>query len=261
MKRSLLMVFLAMMLLMAGCGNQQNATVPEKDHAEKANDPPASREERPIREEPAARQTDVNDRPSTVRKTLTEQDKAINMHKARDDFLTRYRVDASHLTEPFLYDINNDGQDDIILSNEDAAYYNQDVHLAVYDLQDGALMTSKVFKAEDHNRRIEFQTIKNPTYDNCIAAMVTIYGGNIAYVETEIYTVRRKDFMEVGKASADGEWMTIEDVDQDGYEELTGVDSELYEPGSDRIPHAEEPYVDTAFVWGRIVKLNATAHP
>ncbi|MGG2197869.1 hypothetical protein [Paenibacillus validus] len=177
-------------------------------------------------------------------KQLSEQEKIIAAQKAKEDFISEFKVPEANVGEPLLYDLNNDAQDEIIVCTIKKTVMDKaDVYVSVYNLQTGAKSASRKF--DDNGSAVSVFKINNPSYKKALA--VVMYG-NGGY-GSEIITVQKNAIVSVGNVTSQyGDPDVVTDVDKDGYHEFKGFEHD-YGIGSDRVPDVASFINEIIFKW------------
>ncbi|MGG2201410.1 hypothetical protein [Paenibacillus validus] len=187
-------------------------------------------------------------------KQLSEQEKIIAVQKAKEDFISEFKVPEANVGEPLLYDLNNDGQDEIIIYTVKKTLMDKaDVYVSVYNPQTGVRTVSKKF--DDNGSAVSVFKINNPSYKKALAVVMYGNGGYLA----EVFTVKKNEIVSIDHvASQFNDVNVIADADQDGYEEFKGFENES-DNGSDRVPLSAGFVSEIVFKWDeKSKKYNAS---
>jgi len=84
-----------LLILLSGCTNKDQT----KPQATQTSEPKSTKEVEQV-------------------KQLTEQEKALLVSKIKADFINEFHVKEEFLAAPLSYDLNGDGQDEIVMSTE-----------------------------------------------------------------------------------------------------------------------------------------------
>ena len=163
-------------------------------------------------------------------KVLGEQELAILKSEIRESYAKKIGIDSSLLAEPYLYDLNNDGVEELIVSSADGEI-NQiaSFYLSAFDLNGDEVDSLN----DETEYTLSIHNIKNETYGNCIAI---IYYGMNGYT-ADIVTLQKGKLQSIGTVGTSGVDEIISDINADGYEEFAGMEYD-YGVGSERVPRA-----------------------
>jgi hypothetical protein len=186
----------------------------------------------------------------TDRKYPTEQELAMTINKLKKEFMDTYKIDEEHIAQPFTYDINNDGSDEIILSTlKDFHFEEYDFYIGIYDAVDGKeIVTKKLLSsAETASQAVQLRAIKNETFGNCLVLVQTYRG----YGAT-ILALKNKELVEIDSFGTyyGGETEMIVDLDNDGFHEFIGANIDL-SIGNERLSRADAIANDVEYWWDK----------
>lgn len=147
-----------------------------------------------------------------------------SLDSAISELMREFDVYDQNSVRSVLYDINNDGSDEIIVCLiEQAIDISTPTVLGIFDAKTGEKIVSQMIY-ENVSGFSTARLIANPTYGNCIA-ILSQYRANTA----EIYTLIGTELMLVDSIYTYGELEFNEfvaDIDADGYEEFNGFEPE-----------------------------------
>lgn len=178
---------------------------------------------------------------STEVKTLSEQEIAILKSEIKAAFAGEKGIELSLLSEPFLYDLDNDGVEEVIISSAGSDLIEGSIfYLSAYDLNGDEVSTL----SKDIESRQTIHRIQNETYGNSIAIIsygLDTYSANIVTLKSGkmklIDTVETTGFIE-----------QLGDVNEDEYEDFAGIEYDVG-IGSDRVPKVAGLAEKIWFVW------------
>jgi len=161
----------------------------------------------------------------------SEQEIAILKSEIKEVFAKKNEIDISMVPDPYLYDLNNDEIEEIVVSTAESYINLSEIfYLSIYDLKGNELDSLK----DDSGNPISIHNIKNQTYGNCISVIHYGMGGYSA----NIMTLQNRELQSIATigSSGDGEEV-ISDSNEDGYEEFSGLEF-ASGIGSDRLDRA-----------------------
>lgn len=158
-----------------------------------------------------------------------------NVYKAQASFMKDFKIKKGHVATPLLYDINNDGKDEVILSTAMNDMIDSDLFIGVYSLANGNRITAKKYPYTSHIP-IEIRRIKNKTFKNSLAIISHGTTGFGAF-GMEIITLKNNVIFKVSEFEVEGggEKTIVVDMDNDGFHEFVGLEVESG-LGADRLP-------------------------
>ncbi|QMV40347.1 hypothetical protein [Cohnella cholangitidis] len=151
------------------------------------------------------------------------------VNSASASFMKEYKLGTNDLATPLIYDLNNDGKDEIILSTAKNEMVEADLYIGIYNLSNGKKITTR-HDQDTSGIPFEIRKIKNKTYKNNIAIISHGTTGFGAF-EVEVLTLRNGKLTKVAaiEVGGGGEGDIIADTNKDGYHEIVGL---KVEPGS-----------------------------
>lgn len=174
-------------------------------------------------------------------KTLSEQEAAILKSEIKASFAGEKGIDLSLLSEPFLYDLDNDGVAEVIISSAGSELIEGSFfYLSAYDLNGNEINTLK----KDMESRQTIYRIRNETYGNSIA--IISYGLNT--YSADIVTLQNGKMQLIATVETTGFIEQLGDVNEDGYEDFAGLEYDVG-IGSDRVPKVAGLAEKIWFVW------------
>lgn len=175
-------------------------------------------------------ESDTLQESTSKRKAFSEQEMAILKSEVKESFASSQDIDISLLSEPFLFDLNNDGVEEVIMSSAGSEITQYPFFsLRTYDLNGNELSMLR----EETESRQTIYAIQNETYGNCIA----IISYSMKDYAVNIVTVQSGELQSIGTVHASGFIELIGDINEDGFEEFAGLQDDVG-IGSDRIPTA-----------------------
>jgi|GEM_PF-2784494 len=166
-------------------------------------------------------------------------------------FLQQYSLDASQLAEPLLYDITNDGLDEVILySKKDFWDDVLNYYIGIYSLsEEKALFTSEY----EAMQGLVVEPIVNPTYNKALAVLDVSFGASGGSYTAKVFVNDKNKITTLNEfwiSMSDDIENYIRDVDADGFDEFVGSDFEGYlVPGSDRLSNADQNRIVLQYEW------------
>ncbi|CAH1214604.1 hypothetical protein PAECIP111893_03822 [Paenibacillus plantiphilus] len=156
------------------------------------------------------------------------------VYAASASFAKEYNLESEDISTPIIYDLNNDGKDEIILSTAKKEISETDLYIGIYSLTNGKKVTA-MHEPNSSGVPYEVRRIKNKTYKNCIA-LVSFGATGFGAYEAEILTLKNNKLTRISVVSADGggEGNIIVDLSKDGYHEFAAIEVESG-IGSDRL--------------------------
>lgn len=174
-------------------------------------------------------------------KRLSEQEMAILKSEVKASFASERGVDLSLLSEPFLYDLDNNGAEEVIISSAGSELIEGSFfYLSAYDLKGNEISTL----SKDIESRQTIYRIQNETYGNSIA--IVSYG--LDTYSADIVTIQNGKVQSIATVETTGFIEQLGDVNEDGYEDFAGLEYDAG-IGSDRVPRVAGLAEKIWFVW------------
>ncbi|NGM83390.1 hypothetical protein G5B47_13285 [Paenibacillus sp. 7124] len=148
------------------------------------------------------------------------------VYSASASFIKEYKLDKSELAPPLLYDLNNDGKDEVILTTAKYEITDSDLYIGVYSLANGKKITVR-HDQDTNGIPAQIRRVKNKTYKNCIALSTHGTTGFEAF-GVEVLTLRNNKLTNVASFEAEGEGENnfVIDLNKDGYHEFAALEVE-----------------------------------
>jgi len=166
-------------------------------------------------------------------------------------FIQQYSLDASQLAEPLLYDITNDGLDEVILYTKKDLWDDVlNYYIGIYSLsEEKALFTSEY----EAMQGLVVEPIVNPTYNKALAVLDVSFGASRGSYTAKVFVNDKNKITAINEfwiSMSDDIENYIRDVDADGFDEFVGSDFEGYlVPGSDRLSNADQNRIVLQYEW------------
>ncbi|WP_054941691.1 hypothetical protein [Paenibacillus ihuae] len=146
------------------------------------------------------------------------------VYSASASFIKEYNLDKSEVAAPIIYDLNNDGKDEIILSTAKNEMIESDLYIGIYSMANGKKITVR-HDQDTSGIPLEIRRIRNKTYKNCIALISHGTTGFGAY-EVEVLSLLNNKLTKVAgfEAEGGGDGTIIVDLNKDGYQEFNALE-------------------------------------
>lgn len=178
---------------------------------------------------------------SSELKTMSEQAIAILKSEIKASFAGAKGIELSLISDPFLYDLDNDGVVEVIISSAGSELIDGSIfHLSAYNLDGDKISTF----SKDIESRQTIYRIQNETYGNSIA--IISYG--LDTYTADIVTLKNDKVQVIATFETTGFIELIGDVNEDGYEDFAGIENEVG-IGSERVPKVAGLAEKIWFVW------------
>lgn len=189
------------------------------------------------------------------KKQLTEQEIALRIDEVKSNFASKFNIDQGMLTAPVLFDITNDGTDEIVLYTEkEMTAEAENYYIGIYSINDGSELVSKQYESSE---MIRISKLSNTTYHNSLAIFQFSAGASGASYTADVLAFQNNVLTSVASVTTEcgGPYPenVLTDIDQDGFEEFKGQEFD-YGPGSDRLSRADSVADDVVYSWNASTK-------